>query len=173
MSGRLSRAQKRKKKLAQRRQVTGGGVQPYEGRKYESEEFALALFGAESAILECYVLCSRRLTDYQVIQSLEYLVRDLQGRKPPEPPEDNPLVVRQGQECDDLVATRIQDKWEELIATQPRHSNADLAGILRKILSSIRVRTGAPPSSQRYLTFLEGFLGQMGVGVEEVEELPD
>jgi hypothetical protein len=164
--GKLSRDQKRKQKLADRaKQQASQFIEPYEGNKYKTEQYVEAIMKAEVGIYEAYVLTDRRLTDRKVRDALEYLVRDLRGEKPM-PPADNPQTENDKGEPEDLIASRIKDNWRELFARSPRHSAADLVGILRTILGSIRVWSRPGPDSRGYLHYLEGFLGQMGVKVE-------
>jgi hypothetical protein len=160
----LSRDQKRKQKLARR--AKDDRVQAYRGNKYKSERFVEAIMRAETGIYESYVMTDRRLTDRQVVKSLEYLILQLRGEQPA-PPADNPQVeveVEGGSE--DMIAWRVKENWADLFADRPRHSNADLAGILRTILGSIQVWSRPVPDSRGYLHYIEGFLSQTGVRVE-------
>jgi len=158
----LSRDQKRKQKLASR--AKGERVQAYRGNKYKSERFVEALMQAEVGIYESYVITDRRLTDREVEKSLEYLILQLRGEQP-EPPANNPRVDLEG-ESEDMIAWRIKEHWAELFADKPRHSNSDLAGILRTILGSINVWSRQAAEARGYLHYIEGFLGEMGVHVE-------
>jgi hypothetical protein len=158
----LSRDQKRKRKLAER--VKNEPVQAYTGSKYKSEKYVEALMKAEVGIYESYVITERQLTDWDVKKSLEYLIRELRGEKPK--PTDGLQAKNEAGESEDVTAWRIKDQWKQLFADQPRHSNADLAGVLRTILGSVELRSRPTPDSRGYLHYLEGFLGQMGVNVE-------
>jgi hypothetical protein len=120
---------------------------------------------AEVGIYETYVITERRLTDRQVRAALEYLIRELRGEKPV-PPASNPQTDNDRGEPEDLIAARVKDHWRDLFARRPRHSDSDLVGILRTILSSIRVWSRPGPESRGYLHYLEGFPGQMGVHAE-------
>ena len=164
MSRRLSHDQKRKKKLAQRQKLFR--IEPYQGRKYEAEEYVEALSQAEMGIVEAFAMASRKLTDQQVARSLEYFVRELQGNKPSHLPEGNYVSVVDGKE-EDLVVSQIKIRWDLLFSERPSHSNSDLAGILRKILQSVSVRTHGP-HSQGYLMFMEKFLARVGFRVQEI-----
>jgi hypothetical protein len=168
--GKLSRDQKRRQKLA--REKKQEKVQPYEGSKYRSPEFTEALMKAEVGILESYVITGRQLTDRQVEKALEYLVLELRGEKPAAPPPGNYQARTEGEEFDDLVAQRIKTNWKDHFATRTWHSRADLAGILRTILSSVRVRSSPGPNARGYLVFLEKFLGKLGVRVDRVPPEP-
>ncbi|HEV3263679.1 MAG TPA: hypothetical protein VG013_42985 [Gemmataceae bacterium] len=158
----LSRDQKRKQKLARR--AKGEGVQAYHGNKYKSERFVETIMQAEVGIYESYVMTDRVLTDREVEKSLEYLVLQLRGEQPA-PPADNPKAKVEG-EFEDMIAWRIKANWAQLFAEQPRHSNTDLAGVLRTILGSIKVWSRPAPDSRGYLHYIEGFLNQAGIQVE-------
>jgi hypothetical protein len=73
-----------------------------------------------------------------------------------------------------MVAHQIKAHWRELFAGRTWHSKSDLSGILRTILSSVKVRSHPGPDSQGYLVFIERFLGKLGVNVRRVnkEDLP-
>jgi hypothetical protein len=168
----LSRDQKRKQKLA--KEGKRERILPYEGQKYRGPEFNDALMDAETGILQAFVLSNRQLTDRQVEKSLEYLILELRGQKPGPPPAHHLLVEVGDNQKDDLVAHQIKSNWRILFAQRPGHSKSDLTGILRTILSSIKVRSHPGPDSQGYLYFIEKFLGNLGVDVREAraETLP-
>lgn len=68
-----SRDQKRKQKLAQRRErqrERAPAVQPYEGRKYQTDRLAPWFHATESAIRDCDVTLKRQVTDQQVVEAL-------------------------------------------------------------------------------------------------------
>lgn len=159
----LSRDQKRKKKLRERKSQEP--IQPYKGDKYKSEKYVEALMRAEMGIYESYVISERRLTDRDVIRSLQALVLELQHRN-----EGAAAVSPEAdrQEPQDLIAIRIKQNWEDLFADRPRLPNSDLTGILRTIMHSIRIRSQMAGSSRGYLNFLGGFLQEAGVDVHEV-----
>jgi len=166
----LSRDQKRKKKLAQRQKKVGHAVTPYEGGKYRNDKFVEVVFEAEVAIHEIDRVTQEALTDQQVKHSLEYLVRQLRGEMPPLPP-GNPVMGEAEGEGEDLVTHRIRTNWEDLLPKLGFHpSNSDLAGVLRTILDSLNTRTQMTPGGRGYLDFLPGFLGQMGVETEVYED---
>jgi hypothetical protein len=85
-----------------------------------------------------------------------------------QPAEQRDVVdVEPGAETD-LLSWSIRRNWDDLFATQPRHSNADLAGILRTILDSIKTWSTPGANSRGYLNYLEGFLTKAGVKVEKL-----
>ncbi len=163
----LSRDQKRKQKLRHRRKGTSQGPQPYRGGKYRGKKYVMALMRAEVGIYETYVMTERQLTDRQVEAGLKSLIQELRSGSY-QPAEQRDVVdVEPGAETD-LLSWNIRRNWDDLFATQPRHSNADLVGILRVILDSIETWSTPAADSRGYLNYLEGFLTKAGVRVEKV-----
>ena len=163
----LSRDQKRKKKLQGRRKGRSRGLQPYRGGKYRSKKYIMALMRAEVGIYETYVMTERQLTDRQVEAGLKSLIQELRSG-PLQPAEQRDVVdVEPGAETD-LLSWSIRSNWDDLFTTQPRHSNADLVGILRTILDSIETWSTPGANSRGYLSYLEGFLTKAGVKVEKL-----
>lgn len=163
----LSRDQKRKKKLQHRRRGISQGLQPYRGGKYRSKEYIMALMRAEVGIYETYVMTERQLTDRQVEAGLKNLIRELQSGSV-QPAEHRDVVEVEPSGTMDLLSWNIRRNWDDLFTTQPRHSNAELAGILRTILDSIETWSTPGPNSRGYLNYLEGFLTKAGVRVEKL-----
>lgn len=162
MSQDLSRDQRRRKKLAERRQRRGlePRVTPYEGRKYQGPEFAEVLFIAERAILECFLKTKRALTDNDVLWSLEHLVLELRGQKPTRLPNSYFFDLPDGTK-EDLIGLAIKLDWEQFFATEPRLGTHHLCGVLRTIMQSVGTRSAMSNHPQGYLTFLEEFLAQL------------
>lgn len=163
----LSRDQKRKQKLQRRRKGAPKGPQSYRGGKYRSKKYIMALMRAEVGIYETYVMTERQLTDRQVEAGLKSLIHELQSGSVQSAEQRDVVDVKPGAEMD-LLSWSIKRNWDDLFATQPRHSNADLAGILRTILDSIETWSTPGPDSRGYLSYLEGFLAKAGVKVEKV-----
>jgi len=127
----------------------------------------MALMRAEVGIYETYVMTERQLTDRQVEAGLKSLIQDLRSG-PLQPAEQRDVVdVEPGAETD-LLNWSIRRNWDDLFTTQPRHSNADLVGILRTILDSIETWSTPGANSRGYLSYLEGFLTKAGVKVEKL-----
>jgi len=163
----LSRDQERKQKLQRRRRGMSQEPQPYRGGKYRSKKYVMALMRAEVGIYETYVMTERQLTDGQVEAGLKSLIHELRSG-PVQPAEQRDVIdVEPGAEMD-LLNWSIKRNWDDLFATQPRHSNAELVGILRTILDSIETWSTPGANSQGYLNYLEGFLTKAGVKVEKV-----
>ncbi len=163
----LSRDQKRKQKLQRRRRSVSQELRPYHGGKYRGKNYVMALMRAEIGIYETYIMTERQVTDRQVEVGLKSLIQALRsGSYRPAGPCD--VVDAELSTETDLLKWNIWRNWEDLFATQPRHSNDDLIGILRVILDSIETWSTPSPNSQGYLHYLEGFLTKAGVRVEKL-----
>jgi hypothetical protein len=163
---RLSRTQKRaNKKREERRRKFCQLVTPYEGRKYQTDTYTSAVTAAETGIREADEISARKLVDGQVLKSLEYLVLELQSRKPEHPPTGNPTFDLPDGQKDDLIASHIKAHWERLFTTEIRHPNSDLTGILRTLMSSVQTRGSMYGHERGYLDFLIEFLGKIERGV--------
>ncbi len=159
---RLSRSQKRAwKKREDRRKKFGQLVRPYEGRKYQGESYVNVVMYAEAGIREADDITGNAITDRHVLNSLEYLVLELQERRPDSPPPGNPTTDSSQGQSKDLIASRIQAKWEELFATEPRPATTDLTGVLRTIMNSVQTRGSMYGQDRGYLDFLIEFLGRI------------
>jgi hypothetical protein len=159
---RLSRAQKRKKKLQKRKSGQPRRSLAYHGNKYRGERHVMALMRAETGILETYVMSDRELTDRQVEVALTKFIGDLR-RDGYQPAEHRDLVTVEPETYIDLVIWNIRRNWDDLFHGQPRHSGAELVGILRTILSSVETWSTPSPESRGYLNYIEGFLAQGGI----------
>jgi hypothetical protein len=156
----LSRDQKRQQKLARR--ASAQPSRPASVKQYRAEKYVKALMRAEMGIHETDVILGRKLMDHDVEASVHQLMKEVrasEGR-----PEEEAKAVAEG----DLVAWSIKRNWQDLFRTQPRHSNADLAGILRLILDSMYTWSGSGNGPRGYLNFIDGFLGHLGVRVAPV-----
>lgn len=158
----LSRSQKRKKKLQKRRVGRTTRSLAYHGNKYKREKYIMAIMRAETGILETYVMTRRELTDRQVQTALTQLIGDLR-RRGYQPAESQETVTVTPETYVDLAIWSIRRSWDDLFCTQPRHSNAELVGILRTILSSVETWATPGLNSKGYLNYIEGFLAQGGV----------
>lgn len=158
----LSRDQKRKKKLQGRRTSQPRHSLAYHGNKYKAEKYIMAIMRAETGILESYVMTHRELTDQHVKAALSQLIGDLR-RHSYQPAEFQEMVTIEPESYADLVIWNIRRNWDDLFQAQPRHSNTELVGILRTILSSVETWATPSPNSRGYLNYIEGFLAQGGV----------
>jgi len=166
-----SRNLKRKKKLKARnkRQNESCGNLAYHGNKYRSNELVPICLEAETAILECFVISGRSLTDHDVWETLTQMVLDIRhGRiKPfldpfaPPQPSDN---------IEDFMVHDIRSRWGTLCTIGLAPSRDTFAGVLRTILGSIETHSSPGANSQGYLTFIEEFLGKCGREVQLIED---
>ena len=164
-----NKVQKRRKRkeLQRRRRAALQELRPYYGNKYKKEKYILAMMEAETGIYETYVMTDRKLTDRDVEAGLKRLIRELRSG-PYQPAEERDEVeVKPGGEIE-LLHWNIKRNWDDLFTKQPRHSNAELAGILRTILASIETWSTPSPNSRGYLNYIEGFLTKAGVRVERI-----
>lgn len=156
----LSRDQKRKQKLARR--ASAQPSRPSSAARFRTEKYIKALMRAEVGIHETDVSLGRKLTDREVEASLHELIQEL--RAAPERPDEQVKAVADR----DLVAWNIKRNWQDLFSTQPRHGNAELAGILGLILESLSTWSRSGNGPRAYLNYIDGFLGRIGVQVRAV-----
>ncbi len=159
---RLSRAQKRKKKLQKQSRGQSRRSLAYHGNKYRGERHVMALMRAETGILETYVMTDRELTDRQVEVALTKFIGALR-RHGYQPAEHRDIVTVEPETYVDLVIWSIRRNWDDLFHKQSRHSRAELVGILRTILGSLETWSTPSPESRGYLNYIEGFLAQGGI----------
>jgi hypothetical protein len=123
---------------------------------------------AERGIYESFMISERKLTDVEVGHALRQLTQELleQGFQAVEDPHE----VTLGEKAEPLVAWAIRRNWEDLFQEHPRHSDEDLAGLLRVPLASLDIWSTPERDSQGYLYYLEGFMSHMGVKVQRLSE---
>lgn len=154
---RLSKIQKRKKKLKERFHVPS--VLPYEGSKYKDEKYIPLVLATERGIYEAYVISDNTLRDQDAIEAIEDLVQELRSGT-----ASYPFADRDEEAPNDDIVSRIKEGWDHHFSKHPRASIEELIGILRTILRSVliwRFRGG-------YLPFLERFLKDMGLIFKQV-----
>jgi hypothetical protein len=163
----LSRDQRRKKKLKQRSARQPAGSLAYHGKRYRREEYVLTLARAEIGIYQTFVMTERQLADRHVEAAIKQLIGDLRARGYQSAVQRDVVDVSPDAFVD-LVIWNIRRNWDELFETEPRHSDADLAGVLRTILGSVETWSTPSPDSRGYLNYIKGFLGQMGIHAEMI-----
>jgi hypothetical protein len=133
---------------------------------YKKEKYILAIMEAEKGIYESFIASDRQLTDAEVGRALRRLATDLleQGYQPV---EDSGQVKMENRES--LLLWCIRRNWSDLFRRQPRHSDEDLAGLLRVPLDSLEVWVTPEPDSRGYLYYLEGFITHTGVKVQPLD----
>lgn len=159
MASKLSRDQKRKKKLAKRaHHAESQSLQPYAGTKYRTDKYAPFFLETETGIYEAYVVTGRKLIDSQVQQSIRYLIRRLRGEQVALPEGHFHAVLDDGSK-EDLVTHQIQEHWKFYVKTHPQLPKESMIGVLRTLLHSISLWT----YRGGYLPYVERFLNKMGV----------
>jgi hypothetical protein len=165
---RLSRDQKRKAKLAKEaKRAQPHSSLAYEGNKYKTDELVPVFFHTEVGIYNSFLMTDKQLTDREVETAVEKLIVQMRQGVLPPLSQTAPGEHGEGDEAD-LVIWNIRRKWQELFQTETRPSAEKLIGVLRTTLGSINVRSSPSPESRGYLSYLRGFLKNMGVEVDEV-----
>jgi hypothetical protein len=164
MARKLSHNQKRKAKLKKRAQR-----QPhqeslaYHGAKYQGADYVPVMMATEQGIYETFVLLDGDLTDHDVEDALESLVLAL--RKGQLPAVGSPV----SEELDsDPVVAGIRRHWAHLAERGPIPSRDDMIGVLRTLLGSVATRREMAMHPQGYLTFLKGFMREVGFSVRNL-----
>src|SRR4051812_3582066 len=155
---RRSKDQKRKAKLAERAKRSGGELTtPYEGAKYRAPAWVVPVEATERAVYETILLSERRLTNDQVQTAFLRLIDRLRKGQPTLLTEDEPeIAFAPGAEVDFLV-WNIRRHWGTLFQAFGPVSTADLIGILRTLLYSIKAQAWHSGASLGYVHFLYGF----------------
>jgi hypothetical protein len=166
MSGK-SRDQKRKDRLAKRttknREHQRDEIRPYEGTKYQADEWIPHVSETELAIYETIVQSGRRLTNDQVKAAFHTLIRHLRDGQPALLPEGTPGVTfAAGSEVEFLV-WNIRRHWGILVEHEGPVRTDDLIGILRTLLYSIEAHAWNTGPSRGYVAFLYSFIKDGGL----------
>lgn len=161
---RLSRDQKRKKKLNKRNsRPPESNALAYTGNRYKSKELVESVFQTEQGIYDTYLLSGRELTDDDVEDEIIELIHDLRARTAAE------LIAEAtpgpGEPWEGSVGIFILQHWSRLQNSSGLPAREDLIGILRTILGSIDVWRSKSLSSRGYLNYLEGFMRKLGYSI--------
>lgn len=144
------------------------------GKDYRSERYVMYIVNTETGILQASTI-DPTLTDGEVSQALEDLMVQLK-----EPDSFTKLLPGQAPADSQQVDLRDESKNSfiqhfiliNLRAAFERHGPLDaedVIGILGVIKTSVK-RWSIGMHRRGYLTFLEGFLGQAGVRVQQLTE---
>lgn len=159
---------KRKRKPGERR-----GFKLNLSKDYRSERYTMYIANAETGILQAATIDSE-LTDGEVSEALEDLISQL---KQPElvglllsPKTDEPQQAEAKVEGDHafvqhFVLMNLQSAFERYGPLEVE----DVIGILGVIKTSVK-RWSVGMHRRGYITFIEGFLGQMGVRVQKLTD---
>jgi hypothetical protein len=160
-SKKLSRDQKRRAKLAERkRRQKPAEPLPYEGQKYRADAYLPYVFRTETAVLEAYLESDRKLTNEQVRQAFVQLIERLRHHSLAVIAEVEPEAQAEPGTVEDVVL-RIRRGWQDLFTQRQPCSRDDMIGILRMLLFSIEAQGWNSGPGRGYLVFLEKFLTGM------------
>lgn len=164
---RLSRDQQRKAKLAARAKKHPGPTpsMAYSGNTYRKDEYVPIVMHTEIGLIEADAVTGNRLTDRQVREALETIVRSLRADSLPPFDPGSPVRHVPGEETA-LITLMIRRNWSMLFERYPHPGNEVLAGVLRTMLGSISARTGAGMGPRGFLSYLAGFLKKAGVQIQ-------
>lgn len=168
----LSRDQKRKKKLEERnRRARQQTSLAYDGDKFHRPDLAPLWLRTETGIYEAFVISKRRLHDRTVATAVEALILKLRaGTLPPLQPPD--VIYVDPNRLEDTVMERIQGNWLVLDEAD-RQSKDDKIGVLRSILGTLELKREGGPISRGYLHYLERFLTRDGLVTVEMRPESD
>jgi len=163
--------------MAKRKRGTRKGFSLELAEDYRSEKYMIYIANAETGILQAGTIAPE-LTDGDVYQALGDLITDL---KEPDIfqrlffPADEKSEQEQQKKADGLVNFLVVSNLQTGFEQYGPLKAEDVIGILSVIRTSIK-RWSHGMHRRGYLTFIEGFLGQMGVRTwqlseEEVENL--
>ncbi len=159
MSHKLSHDQKRKAKLAKRRDKAGPPeITPYEGSKYQAPRWTPFVYATEKAIYEVIVLSERRLTNDAVRRTFVELIYLLRSKVSAALPEGAPEVVFDLADPVPYLSYKIRLAWRTVQQESGPVRNDDWIGILRTLLNSIEAHAWNSGASRGYVVFLENFI---------------
>lgn len=176
----LSHDQKRKAKLkrraerARRRESSTHGDQIYMDDQIHMVEKHIPIqLTTELGVLRAHAALDRGLTDDDVEGAYRRLVSQLRGGSPPYPTEEEATSNIPGEKSNLIIAS-IRRNWLDLLDRGRDPTRDDLIEVLQMLADSIDVWRDSVRGSRGYLEFLEGFMTEIGVLVDEEEDLePD
>ncbi len=162
---RKSKVRKLEKKRRAEREQRRQKAEPlaYRGNKYKTDALVPVVFATEAGIYESFVMADRQITDHDVRNALESLIRGIRGGTILLPPQRQPSAGGERGPEESLLTWNIRRHWDEHFEEEPFPGRDDLIGVLRTILASIEVWGNMSPTSRGYLRYLEGFMGKLGV----------
>jgi hypothetical protein len=146
---------------------------------YRSEKYVIYIASAETGILQAGTL-DPDLTDGDVYEALNDLINQLEDSDTfqkfftPEPVSEEEAKV-ESKKMEGMVQSFIIMNLRDAFEQHGRLAAKDVIGILDVIRTSVK-RWSHGMHRRGYLTYIEGFLGQMGIGAwqlseEEIENL--
>jgi hypothetical protein len=159
MSHKLSHEQKRKAKLAKRREKAGPPEPtPYEGSKYRADSWAPYVSATEEAIYDVIVLSECRLTNDAVRQAFIALIHHLRSKAAAALPADAPEVAFNPAEPVPHLIYKMRLAWRGIQENRGPVRNEDWVGILRTLLYSMQAQSWHLGASRGYVVFLKGYM---------------
>jgi hypothetical protein len=160
-----SHDQKRKAKLAERarKNKSSSAVEPYEGTKYQQDEWTPLVYATEKAIYEVILQTERKLTNDEVKKAFEQLVLQLRAGLAPALAADETEPTLQVGQASDSVVWNIRRHWGEFFDAYGSVAVADLVGVLRTLLHSIQAHQWNTGRQHGYVAFLQKFLEERGL----------
>lgn len=155
---------KRRAKLRERIKRTQNlYVVPFEGDKYRKDRWTPAVYRTELGVYEALMGLDDRLTNAEVETAFKELVVHLRRGDSPFLTEEEKHVPPPSGNVD-YVIWNIRWHWGFLAEEFGPIAAADLIGILRTLLYSMKAQAWAHGSDRGYLYFLKGFLqGRQGL----------
>ncbi len=140
-------------------------------KNYRSDEYVMYIKSAETGILQAATIDSA-LTDGEVDTEIQTLIKQLQTPQgyrdlfsPQEADEDEDSPIPKEVFVRHFILLNLRQTFEEY----PPLEAEDLVGVLKVIRSSIK-HWGRKDRRHGYLTFLEGFMADLGTTVQRRSE---
>ncbi len=155
--------------MAKRKRGKRKGFKLEIAEDYRSEKYVMYIANAETGILQAGTV-DPDLTDGDVYEALEDLIAQLKDPDTyqkfftPKPADTEPAEV---DKMDDLVQSFIIMNLRRAFEEYSPLAAKDVIGILEVIRTSVK-RWSHGMHRRGYLTYIEGFLGQMGVGARQL-----
>jgi hypothetical protein len=169
----LSRGQKRRKKLAEgQRRSREHTALVCDASSHKTSQLAPLWLTTETGIAQAYVSTDRQLTDDAVFSALEALIGKVRSGALSWEGEAGKVVYQNGGE-DDPVIERIRRHWIVGFAgEQPPRD--DWIGALGSMSGTIREMKSRNPNSRSHLRYLSEFLvGEAGLEVQTLQPEKD
>ncbi len=158
----LSRDQKRKHKLAKKKQERRSDIafeiQPYLGSKYRTKELVPLWLETECGIYDSYVISDRKLFDNDVVLAIRELYQRVAASRHPEESVNEDFSSTTSMNSSQLIVCNVLLHWMETFREKPRPTREDWLGVLRSILGTIDQMRLPGPQSRSYLQYIERFL---------------
>lgn len=141
-------------------------------KDYRSEQYVIYIMNAETGLLQAGTIAPE-LTDGDIYETLENLIVRLEDPEvfaelfPDQSSDDSQKGRADDSDTTTFVEYFITMSLRNAFAQHGPLEAADVIGILEVIKTSVK-RWSVGMHRRGYLTYLEGFLGQMGVNVKKL-----